>query len=320
MSKVDILFVDLLYKPKGSFDDDYASISKSMDGRRILHLKVEKKGYLRPLLLVVSSAYRLSPGKVVFLSAKIWQLIFLAPLRFFCPIYAIYHFRPNIRARMHDRMLPLLSRVYKFAAYSESVRQYLCVVTGLNIPIVASRLIDKRRSIELMIKKLEKNVVKVFCPGVKQGIRLPMNYDELKQGIEKALARRVGDLVVQDVDRALQQDCTGVSTWVPPMLAEDDYARLYDEALIIAMKFYPEYEARSSAMINDSLGKGCIVVTNAHPITLQYGYPKGFVTDIEHLPSVIESVRNGSLGPEQIPGFDYMEARISWINFLKLGA
>jgi hypothetical protein len=219
---------------------------------------------------------------------------------------------------MHDRVLPWLSRVYEFAAYSESVRQYLCDVTGRNIPMVASRLVDKRRSIEFINKKLQQSVVKVFCPGVKQGVRLSMNYNELKQGIEKALARRVDDLVVQDLDRPLQ-DCSGVSTWAPPMLAEDEYARLYDESLIIAMKFYPGYEARSSAMINDSLGKGCIVVTDAHPITLQYGYPKGFVTDIEHLPSVIERVQNGCLGPKQIPGFDYMEARESWVKFLKLG-
>lgn len=317
MSKVDILFVDLLYKARGSYDDDFATISKAVEGKRIHHLKVEAKGYLRQLSLVISSFYHMSPRKVVFLSAKLWQLILLAPLGFFRPIYAVYHFRPNTRARMHDLVLPLLSHVYKFAAYSENVQQYLCVVTGRNIPMVASRLIDKRRSIELIIKKLEQSVVKVFCPGIKQGIRLSMNYHELKQGIERALALRVGDLVVQDLDRSLQ-NCIGVSTWAPPMLAEDEYARLYDESLIIVMKFHPEYEARSSAMINDSLGKGCIVVTDAHPITLQYGYPKGFVTDIVHLPSVIESVRNGRLGPDQIPGFDDMEARESWVRFLKL--
>lgn len=316
MSNVDILFVDLLYRSRGSFDDDFATISKSMEGKRIYHLKVDRSGFIRPLLTVLSGVYRMSPRKVVFLSAKLWQIILLAPLRVFYSVYAIYHFRPNVRAGMHDRVLPMLSRVYRFAVYSKNVQQYLCVVTGRNVPIVASRLIDKRRSVEMIFEKLGRDVVKVFCPGIKQGVRLSMDYDELKQGIEKALGRRVGEIVVQDVDRSLQ-DCDAVSTWAPPMLGEDEYARLYDDSLLIGMRFYPEYEARSSAMINDALGKGCIVLTEAHPITIQYGYPKGFVTDIEHLSSVVESVRNGSLGHEQIPGFDHMEARKSWENFLK---
>lgn len=318
MKKVDILLVDLLYQPKGSFDDDFATIAKSLEGKSIFHLKVTKNGSLNRLLQVITSLFQMSPRKVVFLSAKIWHLILLTPIALFCRTYAVYHFRPNMRAKMHDRALPLLSRVYAFAAYSESVREYLCEITGRDIPIVASRLIDKRRSFETLIKKLGLSVVNVFCPGIRSGVRMSMNYEELKRGVEQSLVRPVVSLVVQDCNRPFQSD-RDVLTWAAPKLSEDEYARLFDEALIIAMNFYPGYEARSSAMINDALGRGCIVVTNAHPITFQYGYPRGLVTNLEHLPLVIEAVQNGSIGADQIPGFDYVEARKSWMEFLKLG-
>lgn len=317
MNKLDILFVDLLYQPKGSFDDDFATIAKSVEGKSILHLKVIQEGRVAPLVQVIWAIFQISPCQVVFLSAKIWQLILLAPLALLRPTYAVYHFRPNKRSRMHDQVLPFLSRVYTLAAYSENVRKYLCEVTSRDIPVVASRLIDKRRSIDALAKKLEKNSVSVFCPGIRSGVRMPLDYEALRSGVERAMGRPVCSLVVQDTDRPLTKRGGGTN-WVPPMLPEQEYALLYDEALIIAMRFYPGYEARSSAMINDALGRGCIVVTDAHPITVQYGYPMGLVTDLEHLPLLVERVQSGAFGPAQIPGFDQLEARKSWTEFLKL--
>lgn len=317
MNKLDILFVDLLYQPKGSFDDDFATIAKSVEGKSILHLKVSPKGSVLPLAQVIWSILHLSPCQVVFLSAKIWQLILLAPLALLRPTYAVYHFRPNIRSRMHDRVLPLLSRVYAFAAYSENVRRYLCEVTSRDIPVVASRQIDKRRSIDALASKLERSMVSVFCPGIRSGVRMPLDYEALRSGVERVLGRPVCRLVVQDTDRPLTKGWG--ADWVPPMLLEQEYALLYDEALIIAMRFYPGYEARSSAMINDALGRGCIVITDAHPITTQYGYPMGLVTDLEHLPILVKDIQSGAFGPDRIPGFDQLEARKSWTEFLKPG-
>lgn len=318
MDRVEILFVDLLYQSKGSFDDDFATIRKAVEGNSIFHLKVQSKSGLVALASTIGCILKASPRKVVFLSAKIWQLIFLLPLAFLYPAYVIYHFRPNTRANMHDRVLPLLSRVYAFAAYSESVRSYLCDVTKREVPVVASRSINKYQSHALLLKKLKQDSVHVFCPGIRPGVRLPLEYEALKRGIEIAFKRPVCSLVVQDAVHPFQNS-DAVSALVSSKLTDEDYARLYNDALIIAMSFCPEYEARSSAMINDALGKGCIVVTDAHPITIQYGYPMGFVTDLEHLPHVITGIRNGSLGAEQIPGFDNGDARQSWMAFLKLG-
>lgn len=319
MNKIDVLFIDLLYQQKGSFDDDFSTISKALDGSSIFHLKVESGKHAGALFRVISAIFQLSPRKVVFLSAKIWQLILLSPLSLLRPTYAVYHFRPNLRAKLHDRVLPLLSRLYALAAYSESVKKYLATTTGQDIPIVASRLINKRQSIELLTNKLGQSKVCIFCPGIRLGVRMPMDYAALREGVEQALSQPVEKLVIQESNRQLQTE-TGVSAYVPPMLSESEYARFYEESLIIAMMFHPGYEARSSAMINDALGKGCIVVTEAHPITIQYGYPTGLVTNLKHLPLVVEGIRNGSIGVDQIPGFDYIEAKKSWLEFLKLDA
>lgn len=318
MSDLDILFVDLLYQPKGSFDDDFTTIAKSVKGESIYHLRVAAKGRIAPLVKVIWFIFRNSPCQVVFLSAKIWQLIVLAPLAMWRPSYVIYHFRPNVRARLHDLVLPLLSRVYKLAAYSENVRRYLCDVTSRDIPIVASRLIDKRRSINNLHRKLAADIVDVFCPGIRPGVRMPLEYDSLRKGVESALGLPVRRLMVQDAG-SMPKIVEQGADWVPPMLSDHEYASIYREALIVAMKFYPGYEVRSSAMINDALSSGCIVVTDAHPIALQYGYPNGLVTDIEHLSLVVERVRSGDYDYDQIPGFDQLEARQSWIEFLKLG-
>lgn len=318
MNRIEIIFIDLLYQPKGSFDDDFNTIAKSVEGNSIFHLRVQSKNEVGALAQTLACILKMSPRKVVFLSAKMWQLILLLPLAYFRPVYVIYHFRPNTRASVHDRVLPLLSKKYTFAAYSESVRKHLCTVIKRDVPLVASRLIDRYASFELLTRKLQQDQIHVFCPGIRHGVRLPLDYRALKRGIEGTLGRPISSMTVQDASD-FGQMCDEVSAWVPSKLSDEEYSRLYNEALIISMRFCPEYEARSSAMINDALGRGCIVVTDAHPITIQYGYPMGLVTDLEHLPQVIANVCNGSLGPAQIPGFDNGEAKKSWMDFLKLG-
>ncbi len=314
---MDIVFVDLLYQPKGSFDDDFITIEKAVEGKSVFHLRVESKDGVRALLWAGVCIWQMSPRRVVFLSAKMWHLILMLPLALFFPVYAIYHFRPNVRGRIHDFLLPLISRVYSFAAYSESVRSYLCTITKRTIPLLAHRSIDKSRSFGLLLWKLQQNQVNIFCPGIRNGVRDPLDYGILKKNIEGVIGRPVCDLVVQDVDYPLQGS-KEVSLRLTSMLSDDEYARLYSDSLIIAMKFCPGYEARSSAMINDALGKGCIVLTDAHPITIQYGYPRGLVTNLEHLPHLIKEINIGKFCSAQIPGFDEGEARQSWINFLKL--
>lgn len=311
------LFVDLLYQPKGSFDDDFATISQALEGNSIFHLKVRSKCNLGALLEVVGCIWKESPRNVVFLSAKLWQLIVLSPLALFFSIYAVYHFRPKTRGRLHDLVLPVLAKIYSFAAYSENVRAYLRKITTADVPLVASRLINKHQSFELLIKKLESDEVRVFCPGIRSGVRVPLAYVDLKRGIESALGRQVSALVVQDTSNTLPR-AREVTAWLPSKLPDEEYACLYADALIVGMRFCPDYEPRSSAMINDALGNGCIVLTDEHPITVQYGYPEGLVTNLEHLPRVIESICNGTIGPGQIPGFDKEEARKSWIGFLNL--
>lgn len=319
MPKTDILFIDLLYRPKGSFDDDFATIAKAVEGGRIFHLKVAQTGRFGPLWQVVTAIVRMSPRRVVFLSAKVWQLMLLAPLALLKRSYAVYHFRPNARATMHDRVLPVLARAYSLAAYSAGVQDYLRRVTRKEIPLVASRLIDKRRSLARLADKLRQGHVDVFCPGIRPGVRVPLDYAALRQGLERAAGKPVRNLVVQDAGADTSANA-GAVRWAQPMLSDEDYARLYDDSLVIPMKFAADYEVRSSAMINDALGRGCILVTETHPIVAQYGFPEGLVTDLEHLPAVIERVASGRFGPGDIPGFDEAEAKQSWAAFLKPGA
>lgn len=319
MALTDILFVDLLYQPKGSFDDDFVTIKSFMDGKSVLYLKVYKRGLLSPLFSVLSVFFRTSPAQIVFLSAKLWHLVVLIPLALLRPSYAIYHFRPAVRGRLHDRVLPWLAKVYRFAVYGDSVRRYLCRVTNHEIPLIAHRVVDKRLTIRKIRSKLEGGSLMVFCPGIKPGVRMPIPYDYLSDRIRRTLSRPVDKLIVQDSAFPTQNEQYGV-TFVPQRLSDLEYSRLYDEALIIAMEFHPDYEGRSSAMINDALRSGCIVITDEHPITNQYGYPDGLVTDLDHLSHTIDAIRNGTIGYDQVPGFDYEEGRRSWMYFLGLDA
>jgi len=319
MPKTDLLFIDLLYRPKGSFDDDFATITKAVDGQRIFHLKVAQTGRFGPILQVIAAIWRMSPPRVVFLSAKIWQLMLLAPLMLFKRGYAVYHFRPNTRGGMHDRVLPWLACMYKLAAYSAGVQDYLSQVTGKPVPLLASRIIEKHRAFARLVEKMDQDHVDIFCPGIRPGVRVPIDYKELRREVETALGKPVRIIVVQDAGADTSRH-TDIVHWAPMMLSDEDYTRHFDESLVIPMKFASNYEARSSAMINDALGRGCIVLTEAHPITAQYGLSQGMVTDLANLPTVIKRVASGQFGPDNIPGFDYAEAKRSWTEFLKLGA
>jgi hypothetical protein len=217
---------------------------------------------------------------------------------------------------MHDRLLPWLARAYTLAAYSAGVQRYLQQVTGHDIPLLASRLIDKRRSLERLAAKLRQDHVDVFCPGIRPGVRVPLDYIALRQGLELALAKPVRNFTVQEAGADAARDAVSVR-WAQPMLSDEDYARLYDDSLVIPMKFAGDYEVRSSAMINDALGRGCILLTEPHPIVAQYGFPEGLVTDLAHLPALIRRIADGCLGPDDIPGFDDEEAKRSWATFLQ---
>lgn len=311
-----ILFVDLLYSEHGSYDDDFEAIRQALPGVGCDYLKCDVRDGLRGMFHALHSALSFRYANVVFLSAKVTQLAVLAPLCLLRNTHAIYHFMPNSRVRLHSRLLPVLSRCFRFATYADPVADLFESVAGVRPPSLPSRIVEKAESERLLREKFaDEAALRVLVPGVRPGVRKFIDPQRLADRLQQAAGARDVRLFIQGepVDALVAQPNI---EFVRKGIPKGEYDALYRSCHVIAVEFDDNYEVRASGVILDAAAAGCLVLTTYHPINRGYGFPKSILCDIEGIGAMIGRIRSGEPLQSLIPGAEVTEFSQRWRAFL----
>lgn len=318
MSNYKVLFVDLLYSEHGSYDDDFAAIRQALPEVECDYLKCNVRdgigGVLRTLRSVLSFRYT----KVVFLSAKVYQLAVLAPLCLLNKSYAIYHFMPNSRVRLHSCLLPVLSKCFRFATYADAVSDLFGRVAGTRPPVLPSRIVEKAESERRLREKFAGGAaLRVLVPGVRPGVRKFIDPQRLLAQLQNATGTSEIRLFIQGepIDTFIGHPCI---EFIRKGIPKDEYDELYRNCHVIAVEFDDSYEVRASGVILDAAASGCLVLTTEHAINRGYCFPDTILCDIERIGALIDRVRSGEPLLQLIPGAGVKEFGQRWRAFLGL--
>ena len=318
MSNNKLLFVDLLYSEHGSFDDDFNAIRQALPGVECDYLKCDVRNAIGGVLRTMHIALSLRYSKVIILSAKVSQLAMLVPLSLLRKTYAIYHFLPNSRVRLHTRLLPVLSKYFHFATYAESVSDLFGGITGTRPPAIPSRIVEKNESERCLREKfIDSAELRVLVPGVRPGVRKFIDPQRLVAQLQQVTNASEVRLFIQGdpVDTFIAHPSI---EFVRKGIPKDEYEALYRSCHVIAVEFDDSYEVRASGVILDAVASGCLVLTTEHAISRGYGYPDTIVCDKKRIGVLISRIRAGEALQSFIPGAGAKEFAKHWRNFLKM--
>lgn len=316
MSDKKVLFVDLLYSEHGSYDDDFNAICRALPGVGCDYLKCDVRFGVRSVLRAFRSALSFRYTKVVFLSAKVNQLALLVPLCLFRRTYAIYHFLPNSRVRLHSRLLPLLSKCFRIATYADAVSEIVGNITGAKPPTLPSRIVEKDESERLLRGKFSDEAgLRVLVPGVRSRVRKFIDPQRLLTNLRQATGAREISLFIQGDPIDTYVDHPSIE-FVRKGIPKDEYDAMYRSCHVIAVEFDDDYEARASGVILDAAASGCLVLTVEHAINRDYGFPHSILCDIERIGPLIDRIRSGEPLQPVIPGAGVKEFGQRWRSFL----
>lgn len=304
-----IYYIDMLYSPRASFDQDYLDWKSALEGLETKHFKFAPSTSISNILTVLRLLKDAESTRVVIASAKSWQIFLLAIFGGKHKLYHIIHFLPNRFRQIHLVCLKIGGSRFKYGTLEVGVKDLL-FDNGVTSELVGVRYYDKALSLERILgvndKLKDGDSVNVLIPGVKEGVRrmpTPTEFHALERILgAKLVLQYKGEFDLSEVpeDVELKRD-----------VDSDEYNRLFEEADIVVMHFDNNYETRSSAMIYDALRNGCIVWTSSHPIVTQLGYPN-FV--LRTFGSIDEKIGNFVTG--DLPGFDKNQLKDTWIKFL----
>jgi hypothetical protein len=317
-NKKKILFIDLLHVVGGSLDDDIHSIDRAMSvDYKTKYIKVSSDSGLFDTLKVYIDVFPFYPSKIVFLSSRVNQLFLFLPLRLFFKCYFIYHFMPNHRIKFHSYALPLLAKFYKLGVYSKGVSNILFKLLGFAPDILPSRIIDAELSFRKLRKKIFYNHVDLLIPGVKPGVRNPIDLPTILAKINN-LGVDVDTVYIQSKDKFPEYNLEGYTLNIKKFgyIELSDYLNIFSESLFIVVDFDESYEVRASGVILDALNSGTIVITNDHPIVFQYGYPNTTVTNLENVHKIISKIKNSNKNDGLIEVYNFEDFRRIWNTFL----
>ena len=318
MNNDKILFIDLLYSEYGSYDDDFEAINKSLTDFYCYHLKCDVRFGLSGLLRVIFHVFSFKYNRIVFLSAKISHLVILAPLRFIVKAYAIYHFMPNSRVKMHSYLIPFLYKFFNFATYADSVSDLCEKISGIRPPSLPSRIVESAESEQRLREKfLSSGTLRVMVPGVRLGVRRFIDPVTLLAQLEQATG-------IHDIRLFIQGTPVDLCVKNPRIeylklgIPKDEYDALYKTCHAIAVEFEDAYEVRASGVILDAAAHGCIVLTAAHAITISYGFPNTILCDNNRAGLLVGRIRSGEPLRSLVPGVGVNEFGRRWHSFLAL--
>jgi hypothetical protein len=315
--KEKIVFVDLLYADGGSFDEDFEALKLALSKDfEIKYIKLNKNHFYKAIPLIFYYTLFARCKRVVFLSSKLSALFLFTPLRIFAKFYAIYHFIPRHRMVSHKLALCLICKIFKIGVYSSGVSKIINNFYGVHATELPSRVVDKVLSIRLLREKLSHNEISVLVPALRAGVRRSVEVDPIVAELKIKLGYSSKKICFHGSGFGVLSSENLIS--LSGNLERSKYNELFQEALIVAINFEDSYETRASGVILDALSYGCIVVSNEHPIVIQYGFPDSVVTDIKNLKYIVESIKNGTdeYLISMIPGAGLSEFREKWITFL----
>jgi hypothetical protein len=318
MSYKKILFVDLLYSKNGSYDDDFEAIRAALPEVQCDYLKCDVRDGIGGVLRTLRGALHFHYAKVVFLSAKVSQLVLLMPLSLLRKTYAIYHFMPNSRARLHSHLLPVLSRRFRFATYADAVSDVFRSVVGQRPPALPSRIVEKAESERLLREKFAgDSALRVLIPGVRPGVRKFIDPQRLLVALQEATGVREIRMFIQGEPVDAYVDHPSIQ-FVGRGIPKEDYDALYRSCHVIAVEFDEGYEVRASGVILDAAASGCLVLTTDHAINRGYGFPNSILCDIERIGALIRRIRAGESLQGLVPGAGVKEFGQRWRTFLDI--
>jgi hypothetical protein len=316
MSNTKVLFVDLLYSEHGSYDDDFEAIREALPEVQCVYLRCDARDGMGCVLRMVSAALSCHYDKVVFLSAKVSQLALLAPFSLLRKPYAIYHFMPNSRVRMHSRLLPVLSTCFHFATYANAVSDLFSSVVGTRPPALPSRIVEKTKSEQLLREKfVGGTALRVLIPGVRTGVRKFIDPQKLLIQLQQATSALEIRIFIQGEPVDALGDHPSIE-FVRKGIPKDDYEALYRSCHVIAVEFDDRYEVRASGVVLDAAASGCLILTTEHAINRGYGFPDSILCDIERIGALIDRIRTGQPLQQLIPGTGAKEFGQRWRTFL----
>ncbi len=313
-----ILFVDLLYSEHGSYDDDIQAIRKALSGVDSDYLKCDVRYGMWGVLRTLSSALSFKYDRVVLLSSKLSQLAILAPLSLLRNTYAIYHFMPNSRVRLHSRLLPVLSKCFCFATYNDAVSDVLNSVIKKKPPALPSRIVEKDESERLLREKFAGGgALRVLVPGVRPGVRKFIDPQWLLTQLQQTIGAHEIRLFIQGEPVEAFVNHRNIE-FVRKGIPKDEYDALYRNCHVIAVEFDDRYEVRASGVILDAAASGCLILTTEHAICRSYGFPSSILCDIEQIGALINRIRSGEPLQPLVPGAGVKEFSQRWRKFLGL--
>lgn len=313
-----VLLVDLLYSDGGSLDEDVRSITAAVGvDRDVEYLRFDERAGYGSLAGVFRRVLSRRYDQIVFLSSKVGQLFFLAPLRLLAKCYVIYHFMPHHRQAFHERALRFLSAFFTIAVYADGVADRLLGPLGKRPTVLPSRIVDRKQGLARLREKLARRQIRILVPGVRPGVRKPVALAPIIETLQRRLGYELEGVYIQSgeipADVANHPAVRKVGK-----LPQAEYVQLYNSALIVAVNFHEDYEVRASGVILDALRSGSVVLSYDHPIIRQYGFPDTIVTDLDHIGAVLATLGTASDAQALalIPGADFEEFRARWHSFL----
>lgn len=276
-----ITLVDFLYTENGSFLDDVHFIEACLGNtNQVTYRNFKLSDTLINKLKNALSLYVNSSGLIIILSSKLWILYLLAPLCVFKQIAFVYHFIPKQKESLHRYSMKILSCLYTVIVYSRTLKDVLYDKFGVEALYLPSRCIDKKRASDLLKSKLKMGCNQLLVPGVRDGVRNIKRLNSVIEKIPNSIKLDIKSIVIQ-MEGNCPASINNIPTKAVSSLSEPLYRELFDNSVCVYMDFDTEYELRASGVVLDAIASGCIIFTNAHPITLQYGYPYSLLVDVD---------------------------------------
>lgn len=315
--KQRVLFIDLLYFEGGSLDEDMKCITRAAAvDHEVEYIRYNASMGYAAIIKVYFHLIIHRYDKIIFLSAKVSHLLTLIPLQFLSKCYLIYHFMPRHREKFHHFSISFISRFFIIGVYAEGVADKIALSLGYRPPVLPSRIVDRKNSLNKLREKIANKKIHLFVPGVRVGVR---EFVDLEPIVKKCkdLGFEIDKIFFQGDGE--NKNLYGRAIHQLGKLPQSEYDQIYDSSLIVAIEFNKNYEVRASGVILDALRSGCLVLSKSQSIICQYGFPLSVVTDLDHLELVLNNINNYSDEDALtlIPGSDPNEFESIWRSFLK---
>lgn len=320
-NRIKIAAIDLLYSKFGHFNDDFNSLSILFKDHQVDHMKFEKLNIFELInfLITIVKSYDVIYFASIKLShaALIFPIIKLLQSRGI-QLLLLIHFLPRNRTLSYKIIIPWLSHFCKIGVFSRSLRAEFLSKFNLKVTFIPSRIINTTEAVQYYHFKLSNNNRVLLIPGVGSAGKSLPPIEDLMQFLNKF---EISKIIINSRININKTYISSINTGIQVEIHNGfinyhNYSKFFNQAQFVMCIFEKNYENRCSGIILDALKNGCVILTEDHPISREYGFPSIASIPLDSSKSSIKYSQNINIYSEALSDFSFLEAKSRWDDFI----